>query len=240
MSDEHIKYMTINNTENLKDDYSCLTMVSGEVIGYIDSFISIPVGGCKVSVNNEIMFLKKAKRMRDKENRSYRVIVTVPINRNENSKNVYLNGKRGYYYSFKKEEDEYICQFDELQWKYVRAEEFNRNADITEDTDVLAKDLRVWVYSEYYNDIFYNTITSVGNDVVYVDEFKKAIPKHLVFLTKERAENCKRRKVEYLKKDYNWLREIRSSLYGNVKLKGARKQMVIDAMENFLRNNENY
>jgi hypothetical protein len=229
-------YILIQDYEILSNDYYCIIDNNNNLLGYIDEFISVKVGGTRVSINNEKVMLKKAKaRKTDDKGRSYRPIITIYLEKqieDSETKKVYKNNEGNYYYSFNKEDDEYICLFDELQFKYV---EIQKRECEKSDNQVLVSRLQVWIYSERWNDIFLNTIDRIECKQIYTREYKKAIPVKYVFLTLIQAEEFKK---NYKKDTYNsllenneWLWKVKGFLQGYTKLNRCEKRTIIDIIE---------
>lgn len=148
------------------------------------------------------------------------------------TKKVYKNKDGNYYYSFNKEDDEYICLFDELQLGYG---DFQKRELEKTDNMVLVRGLQVWVYSERWNDIFLNTIEKVECTQIYTREYKKAIPVKYVFLTLVQAEEFKK---NYKNDTYNsllenngWLWKVKGYLQGYEKLNRCEKRTIIEIID---------
>lgn len=229
-------YILIEDYEILSNDYSCIIDNNNKLLGYIDEFISVKVGGTRASINNkEVIFTKAKTRKIDNRGRSYRPIITIYLEKHmedDKTKKVYKNKDGNYYYSFNKEDDEYICLFDELQLGYGN---FQKRELEKTDNMVLVRGLQVWVYSERWNDIFLNTIEKVECTQIYTREYKKAIPVKYVFLTLVQAEEFKK---NYKNDTYNsllenngWLWKVKGYLQGYEKLNRCEKRTIIEIID---------
>ena len=222
MKIENENYITTEDNK-LENNYSCLVLNDGSIFGYVNSFLSVPNGGKRIYVNNEPIFLKKAYNTQLSKIGRYRKILVVPLKDNSDKKKVYKNKNGEYYYSYKEENDEYICLFEELIWKYKKTQELMEE-DYGEK--VLTKDLKVWVYSDYFLDFFYNTISSVQNDSVMVLEFDSPIPKRNVYLTKYEADLKCKNEILNMEKDFNWLHTLQQSLDNGINLTSMKKSII--------------
>lgn len=231
-----MNYNLTQDFEILDDNYSYIIDGSNNFIGYINEFISVKVGGTSALINNEKVIFKQAKtRKTDKQGRSYRPIITIYSDKlieNNNIKKVYRNSNGNYFYSFNKEQDEYICSFDELQLGYG---EFQKQEYEKTDNMVLVSGLQVWVYSERWDDIFLNTIDKVECNQVYTREYKKAIPVKYVFLTKQQADNFndnyKTNVYDSLLRNNEWFWMAEAYIRGSIKINRCQKRCLLEIMD---------
>jgi hypothetical protein len=231
-----INYKLIQDFETLADNYSYIIDSNNNFIGYINEFISVKVGGTLALIGDEKVIFKQAKtRKTDKQGRSCRPIITIYADRqieNNDIKKVYRNSNGNYFYSFDKEQDEYICSFDELQLGYgeIQKREYEKT-----DNMVLVSGLQVWVYSERWDDIFLNTIEKVECNQVYTREYKKAIPVKYIFLTKQQADdfnkNYKTNVYNSLLRNNEWLWMAKAYIGGNVKINRCQKRSLLEIMD---------
>lgn len=222
--------------DNLNYNYSRMVDVNNEFICYINEFISVPRESIKIKINNDeyIVFKAKAKK-EDKNDRTYRDIVINKIQTDSNQidntiKKVYQNRNGEYYYSYDKQSDRYVCSFDELMWKSPVYYKENVNKEIYES--VLTEGLKVYNYSEYFNSIFFNTISNVDEEgKVYFEECK-IWQKDNIYLLKEDAVKAYNKRNDSLKEsllyDNYWLSRLRSYLIFDEKMSMKEKEILAD------------
>lgn len=232
----NMNYNLILSDDKLVDNYSYIIDSNNNFIGYINEFISVKVGGTLALLDGEKVIFKQAKtRKTDKRGRSYRPIITIYIDKqckDDNIKKVYRNSNGNYFYSFNKEQDEYICSFDELQLGYgeLQKREYEKT-----DNMVLVSGLQVWVYSERWDDIFLNTIERVECNQIYTREYKKAIPVKYVFLTKQQADNFndnyKANVYNSLSRNNDWFWMAEAYIRGSIKINRCQKRCLLEIMD---------
>lgn len=232
----NMNYNLTQDFETLLDNYSYIIDSKNNFIGYIDEFISVKVGGTLALLGEDNVIFKQAKtRKTDSQGRSYRPIITIYTDKqleDDSIKKVYRDYNGNYYYSYNKEENPYVCSFDELQFGYgeLQKRELEKN-----DNMVLVSGLKVWAYSERWDDIFLNTIEKVECTQIYTREYKKAIPVNYIFLTKKQADdfknNYKNNVYEYLLLQNEWLWKAKHYIAGNIKLNRCEKRALLKIMD---------
>jgi len=185
---EEIKYIP-EQYENLRNDYSRMVNINNEFMFYINEFLSLSNELPRIKINDiEYMCLKAMPKKQDKENRTYRNIVINKLNidkeQTDNTiKKIYQDINNKYYYSYEKQNDKYICSFDELMWKTPTYYKENVNKGI--DEPVLTKGLKIFNYSERFHDVFFNIISKVDEDgKIYFEDYKIWAKNNIIYLEK--------------------------------------------------------
>jgi len=234
--------------ENLRNNYTRIVNMNNEFMFYINEFLSLSNELPRIKINNiEYMCLKAMPKREDKEKRTYRNIVVNKLNidkdqTNNSIKKVYQNIDNKYYYSYEKQNDKYICSFDELMWKTLAYYKENINKNI--DEPVLAVGLKVFNYSERFHDVFFNIISKVDEDgKIYFENCRLWLKDNIYLFREDAMKYYKKIDCELendLLKNNNWVLRIREFLVSNKKFYKKEKDVLIDILARVDQDNIKY